>query len=234
MIRALPGRIYRIIRRYRLSGASTVPFPGSIDYWERRYANGGNSGVGSYSFFADFKAEVLNRFVREHDVRSVIEFGCGDGNQLALARYPAYLGLDVSATAVRMCRARFAQDATKRFATVEEYVGETAELALSLDVIYHLVEDAIYERYMGALFDAATRYAIVYASDTDDNRGYVGTHVRHRKFTEWVQAKRPDFELFGRVPNRYPYRGDYRRGSFADFYFYRRERQEVSGSKTVG
>ena len=39
---------------------------------------------------------------------------------------------------------------------------DRAELALSLDVIYHLVEDTVYESYMGQLFDSATKYVIVY------------------------------------------------------------------------
>ncbi len=65
-------------------------FPGSDKYWEQRYAVGGNSGVGSYGKFANFKAEVINKFVREHKIKSVIEFGCGDGNQLKLANYPSY------------------------------------------------------------------------------------------------------------------------------------------------
>ena len=34
-------------------------------------------------------------------------------NQLALARYPEYVGLDVSASAVARCAERFASDATK-------------------------------------------------------------------------------------------------------------------------
>src|ERR1035438_7415845 len=75
-------------------------FPGSAEYWERRYSNGGNSGVGSYSVFAELKADVLNRFVSTHHVRTVIEFGCGDGNQLSLAEYPSYLGFDVSNTVI--------------------------------------------------------------------------------------------------------------------------------------
>jgi hypothetical protein len=33
--------------------------------------------------------------VAERRIRSVIEFGCGDGNQLGLMRYPSYLGLDI-------------------------------------------------------------------------------------------------------------------------------------------
>ena len=55
------------------------------DYWEARYAAGGNSGKGSGGVFAEFKAEIVNTFVREHDIASVIDFGCGDGAQLALA-----------------------------------------------------------------------------------------------------------------------------------------------------
>ena len=45
---------------------------------------------------AAFKAEVPNDFVRARGIDSVIEFGCGDGAQLALAEYPAYVGIDVS------------------------------------------------------------------------------------------------------------------------------------------
>jgi hypothetical protein len=32
-------------------------FSGSKAYWENRYADGGNSGAGSYNRLADFKAE---------------------------------------------------------------------------------------------------------------------------------------------------------------------------------
>src|SRR5690606_4241845 len=78
----------------------------SADYWEQRYARGGNSGAGSYGKLAEFKAEVLNAFVRERQIRSVIDFGCGDGAQLALAEYPSYVGLDVSPTALHICRTR--------------------------------------------------------------------------------------------------------------------------------
>lgn len=60
----------------------------STDYWESRYATGGTSGPGSSGKLAEFKAEVLNSFVRRDNVLSVIEFGCGDGNQLSLASYP--------------------------------------------------------------------------------------------------------------------------------------------------
>lgn len=204
-------------------GAPPAPFPGSQSYWEERYRRGGDSGAGSYGRLSKFKAEVLNGFVVERRVQSVIEFGCGDGNQLGLAAYPRYLGFDVSPQAVALCRQRFLDDPTKSFRLVDEYAGDRADLTLSLDVIYHLVEDAVFERYMGMLFDAALRYVIVYSSDTDDNRGYEGTHVRHRKFSDWVARQRPAWTLLRHIPNRYPYRGDYTKGSFADFYIYERK-----------
>ncbi len=95
--------------------ASVVTFPGSCQYWERRYLRGRSSGDGSYGQLAEFKAEVLNQFVRENQVTSVIEFGCGDGHQLAIGEYPQYIGLDVSATAAAMCRDQFESDKTKSF-----------------------------------------------------------------------------------------------------------------------
>jgi cyclopropane fatty-acyl-phospholipid synthase-like methyltransferase len=198
-------------------------FPGSADYWQARYAAGKTSGVGSYGDFAAFKAEVINSFILEQDISNVIEFGCGDGNQLTLANYPSYLGVDVSETAIELCRSRFQDDPSKRFATLAEYSGQTADLALSLDVIYHLVEDEAYESHLRSLFSAANRFVIVYSSDTDHIQGHENSpHVRHRNFTQWVQKEQPRWRLVRRLPNRFPYKGDFKTGSFSDFFFFER------------
>ncbi|MBA3340339.1 MAG: class I SAM-dependent methyltransferase, partial [Gemmatimonadaceae bacterium] len=176
-------------------------------YWEQRYAAGGTSGDGSYGLLAEFKADVVNGFVREHDVRSAIEFGCGDGNQLSLMRYPAYVGLDVSASAVERCINRFRDDRTKTFFIYDPEAFEDplhmfrADLALSLDVIYHIVADRMFERYMKHLCDSASRYLIVYSTDVDKVESQ---HVRHRSFTNWMTANRPEFHRERVIPNPYP------------------------------
>jgi SAM-dependent methyltransferase len=85
----------------------SILFPGSKRYWENRYCQGGNSGAGSYGELAEFKAETLNKFVAENNIHSVIEFGCGDGNQLMLANYPYYTCVDVSPKAIEICRELF-------------------------------------------------------------------------------------------------------------------------------
>src|SRR5258706_45661 len=90
-------------------------FRGSGRYWESRYVSGGTSGAGSYGVQAEYKASFLNSFVADNNVRTVVEFGCGDGNQLRLAAYPSYLGLDVSSKAVHMCIEAFRSDQSKSF-----------------------------------------------------------------------------------------------------------------------
>lgn len=217
------GRLARrVYRRIRANRAAPGPFAGSEQYWEERYAAGGDSGVGSHGELAKFKAEIINIFVVQHDLQFVIEFGCGDGSQLRLMNYPSYLGFDVSKTVVSLCRRLFALDGSKEFRLVREYTSEKADLTLSLDVLYHLVEDEVFESHMRTLFDASNRYVIIYSSDSDDNTGYEGTHVRHRKFTEWIQLNLPSWKLSKHVPNKYPFKGDYRTGSIAEFFIYER------------
>src|SRR5689334_6287087 len=85
-------------------------FPGSRAYWEERYRKGGDSGPGSYDRLAEFKAEVMNELISTLQIGSVIELGCGDGHQLGMIAYPRYIGLDVSASAVRRCIEQYGKD----------------------------------------------------------------------------------------------------------------------------
>jgi SAM-dependent methyltransferase len=195
-------------------------FGNSSRYWEERYARGGNSGAGSYGRLALFKAEFLNDFVQRRAVQSVVELGCGDGHQLSLARYPSYLGFDVAPTAIELCAKRFAGDTSKRFvlhdSQREPAPVRVAELALSLDVIYHLVEDEVFDAYMRHLFAAATRYVIIYASN--EEAPSPAPHVRHRRFTDWVKLHEPAWQVESHTPNRYPPSlTDGGETSFADF-----------------
>jgi hypothetical protein len=198
ILRPLPG-----VRRMSLVRQRLV-FAGSAAFWERRYQRGGTSGAGSYGVLARGKAEFLNAFVREHAVESVIEFGCGDGNQLSLAEYPRYIGLDVSRSAIGLCQQRFAEDTSKSFFLYDgNYFADqagifVADLAISLDVIYHLVEDPVYETYMNHLFSAGRRYVVAYS--TDAVMADMCPEVRHRRFTSWIERNRPQWRLAERVP----------------------------------
>lgn len=211
------------LRKIARRGISRVKFRGSADYWERRYAEGQTSGDGSYGQLAEFKAEFLNTFVADHDIKTVLEIGCGDGAQLERMDYPSYQGFDVSPTVVTMCQERYAEDPTKTFALAAEGLKRAlpVDLTLSLDVIYHLVEDQVFEAYMADLFRLADRFVIVYASN--ENRPRKAMHVRHRKFTDWVATNAPGWK-WTKIEN--PLHADIGTesagSSFADFYVFER------------
>lgn len=225
LVKKVPG-VTRLRELTRRGG-----FRGTADYWEQRYRRGGNSGDGSYGKLAEFKAEVLNDLVAREGIRTVLELGCGDGHQLGLARYPSYVGYDISPAAVQMCRERFAGDDTKRFEVYDAagFHEETpAELSLSLDVLYHLVEDELFDTYIEHLFGAATRFVAVYALNFSEaecarlNAEVSAAHVRHRPVADLIAARQPDWTLAEHVPNRYPMSKDGTEGSFADFLIYTR------------
>ena len=91
-------------------------------------------------------------------------------------------------------------------------------MALSLDVIFHLVEDDVFENYMHNLFMSSAKHVCIYSSDIDNR---IATHVRERRFTEYVKKAFPEWELVEYIKNRYPYSiEDPENTSFCDFYFY--------------
>lgn len=202
----------------------------SQSYWKERYAKGGTSGAGSYGHLAQFKAEVINAFVTDNAVESVVEFGCGDGNQLSLYELPRYTGLDVSPDIVAQCREGFADDRSKAF-HLSAPDGLRADLAMSIDVLFHLTEDEVFERYMRDLFAAGTRFVIIYSSNSDRNAWLQPKHVRHRKFTDWVDANEPEWTLQEIIRNKYPLKSNDKIESPADFFIYRKSPASGSDSE---
>jgi hypothetical protein len=223
----LKGSILKlpIIRTWKMNQQKRR-FKGSEKYWEERYSGQGNSGSGSYDHLAEFKADFLNDFVKNYRITSVIEFGCGDGNQLKLAEYPKYIGLDVSTTAVRMCEDLFKEDASKSFflynslAFCDRAGIFKAELSMSLDVLFHLVEYEIFSAYLVHLFQSSSRFVIIYASDYDQEQEPVYRHEHRRNFTRFVTKQFPDWKLKEFVRNKYPVETHGEKGSLSDFYIY--------------
>lgn len=193
------------------------------EYWENRYINGGNSGAGAYNHLAEFKAEIINNFIKTNNIKNLLEFGCGDGNNLALYNIENYIGIDVSSKAIEICKSKFENDVSKQFFTLDEFILDkqslkTSELVLSLDVIYHLIEDNIFDEYMNNLFNHSSKYIIIYASNFDE---VLCSHVKHRKFTDWIKKNKSNWTLKEFIKNKYPYNLDKpNETSFADFYIF--------------
>jgi cyclopropane fatty-acyl-phospholipid synthase-like methyltransferase len=192
---SLPKKIEFFIKRKLLNRNFD-----SRKYWELRYQSEWNSGVGSYGENAEAKAKILNTLVEKYSIDKLIEFGCGDGNNLQFYKIPNYLGLDVSAKTISNCIERYKEDKSKSFMAYDPMVFHNlgnvidVDATISLDVIFHLVEKDIFEKYMRDLFSLSKKYVFIFSSDHEDNDNS-SIHVRHWKFTEFVKEKLPDWEL---------------------------------------
>ena len=210
--------IREIIRKIKFKSSST--------YWEKRYCDGYTSGTGSYNKLAEYKAKVINDFIKEKEIHSIIDFGFGDGNQLSYFNLDnvRYSGYDVSEKALNICRDKYQYRDNMTFDLIKNYDRKTAELVMSLDVIYHLVEDRVFDDYMKKLFYASLKYVIIYSSNDEHVQTWTPTHVKHRRFSDWIEANAKEFRLIYHENNQYPYDdNDQENTTFAEFYIYEKE-----------
>ncbi|PZU81918.1 MAG: hypothetical protein DI528_20885 [Shinella sp.] len=197
----------------------------SNSYWEKRYQAGGNSGAGSYDQLARYKGLVINLFAQQKKLKSFAELGSGDGNQLRYFNFEQYTGFDVSQAIIAKTKAMYAANPNYRFiwsaepeldweAHEQEY-----ECALSLDVLYHLIDDRVFTEYMDRLFSLSSRYVIIYASNFDAPDRNGAMHVRHRKFVDFVAQRYPQWTLLKYLENPFKFKLQ----TEADFAIYGRD-----------
>lgn len=178
----------------------------SSSYWDNRYNTGGNSGAGSYGRLAKYKARTINELSSKYDIPEAIEFGSGDGNQCSQFSFEKYIGIDISHKAVSHCNELFEHRKKWNFFHYSDPIVKTfsSPLVLSLDVIFHLVEDTIFNEYMLNLFNASERLVLIYSSNHDEVSGGP-EHVRHRKYTNWILENAREFKLVYSWENPFPF-----------------------------
>lgn len=176
----------------------------SAQYWFSRYLSGGNSGAGSYGTLAQYKAKVINEIIRQYSIKDVVEFGSGDGNQCSMFEVENYTGIDISKTVIESCKDKFKnKDGWNFFHDGDKNTQHIkAPLTLSLDVIFHLVEDAVFSEYMTRLFNASSDLVLIYSSNHCDN-SKTSRHVLHREYTNWISTNKKNFKLLKEWDNPY-------------------------------
>jgi hypothetical protein len=100
------------------------------------------------------------------------------------------------------------------FTTDYEELPKFNDLTLSMDVIYHLIEDEVYNDYMTKLVNLKSKYLIIYANNEDKN---FAAHMKSRKFTE-NELLNENYKLHNQVKNQYPYDGV--KGSVSQWFIY--------------
>lgn len=200
----------------------------SAQYWNQRYINNGNSGSGSYGRLAEFKARTVNDFLDEKGIDTTIEIGCGDGNQLSMIHYKNYVGVDVSPVIIEKNKIKFKDLRNYEFycslSERESYIQKKFDLSISMDVIFHLLEDSVFTSYIDDLFSLSNRFVVIYSSNHEEYTPW--PEFRHRNFTGYIQQNYPEWNLIRYLPNPYPYKiGEESETSSSDFYFYEKKNQ---------
>jgi hypothetical protein len=184
----------------------------SLIYWNERYKKGETSGKGSYNDYAKFKAKIINDILKNNNINNVIDFGCGDGNQLNLydldqIEYHAY---DVSKSLINKLRIQY--PLYKFYYYEDKMLIPSCDLTMSIDVIYHLVEEDIYQNYLKLLFEKSNNYVLIYSTNYDHDPK---NHIKHRIFTKDIEENIVNFKLINQVKNEYNIN--------ADFFLYKKK-----------
>jgi SAM-dependent methyltransferase len=204
----------------------------SADFWRNRYLTGGHSGAGAYGRLAVYKAHIVNVVAESRKVRSVVEFGSGDGNTASLFHLRRYTGVDVSPEVIERARTRLGTRKGWYWKSLEEFDADPQvhDMAMSLDVIYHLVEDEVFDHYMRQLFAAARRLVLIYSSDHAGDAGGP-PHVRHRAYSDWIAREIPDWTLRRTWKQPFPFGPgtNPQNTSFSFFRLYQKDAARTTG-----
>jgi SAM-dependent methyltransferase len=106
--------------------------------------------------------EDLSRVIDKLDVVSILDVGCGGGDNLATlgrsAKGYELTGVDVSIEALRRASARVPQAQLELLDVQEQVLERTFDLVMSVQVVEHLLDDVAAFRHMAEMSD---RYVLV-------------------------------------------------------------------------
>jgi SAM-dependent methyltransferase len=191
-------------------------------YWDNRYATGGNSGSGSRGELAMYKAEVINMLIEDNNIESMLDLGCGDGYQLQFYCVNSYYGFDISPVSILICKELEDPDNGVRFGVYNVDPLPTVDMAISMDVLFHITDMDALKYYLEDLFDHALKMVVIYAYDYDSSdKDRFSPHYKPVKFTSIIKEQHPDWMLSQHIENKFPVKEfGTAKGSYSDFYIY--------------
>jgi len=169
---------------------------GSFDYkkyWEERYANGQNSGSGSYGDNAVFKSSIINRVIDEYGCSNMVEFGCGDGNQMTLFKNIPYMGYDISPTIIAKNIVKYKHLTHAKFEVMDMngIYDKCFDLSICVDVLFHLTIEEDWYRLIDHVCKAAKKWVVI-ITNTEEIREEYFPHVNFKRKIIPVLDQRED------------------------------------------
>jgi hypothetical protein len=133
-------------------------------YWDRRYAAGGTSGLGSVGTLRDWKHQVILSYAGTP--ASVIDVGCGDLSFWHGCPPESYTGIDLSTVIIARNQRRYPD---RRWICSPGSVRPpvTAPVVLCLDLLFHLLDETEYRRTLETLCACSERWIFIYTWHTN-------------------------------------------------------------------
>jgi hypothetical protein len=125
-LRALP----RVLRRTTFDNRR---------FWNQRYIEDPDkgSGPGSRGEILRLKSTLIQSVIAEHDIKTILDIGCGDIAPLRELELGHYLGIDIADVVVEKNKSLKPQWQFVRADLAGDYCPPAAELVLCLDVLIH-------------------------------------------------------------------------------------------------
>jgi hypothetical protein len=146
-----------------------------MNYWDKRYADGGNSGCGSIGYLREWKWQTIHLFV--NPVTEVIDVGCGDLSFWDVTTLPdGYVGIDASEIIIKKNRANNPNLI---------FYHAKSPVVFCFDMLFHIMDDGIYQRTIENLCRMSSDYIFIYT--------WINNPLRKFWF---IETDRDDYERF--------------------------------------
>jgi len=154
-----------------------------MNYWDKRYADGGNSGCGSTGHLREWKWNTIKRFVESID--EVIDVGCGDLSFWDTTTLPeGYVGIDASEVIITKNKLQY-PNARFYKSMSSAPLGIVAPIVFCFDMLFHIMDDDVYKGTIENLCRMSSDYIFIYT--------WVNNPLRKFWF---LKADRDEYERF--------------------------------------
>jgi SAM-dependent methyltransferase len=163
--------------------------------WGRDVAGKGTSGTGSTLEITREYRAYLEDFIKTHNIKSVVDAGCGDWTFSSAIDWngASYLGVDIASDVIATVRAKHEK------ATIKFQVGDitddlpAADLLISKDVLQHLSNELVHNFIENNLRKRKYKWVIL----TND-RGNTNSDVESGGYRA-IDLSAPPFDVKGLV-----------------------------------